>query len=306
MAKKEPSRLLPVILIVVVLIVAGVSAGLLYYFAHRSTGSSTLTVQLGYNATVNYIGFFGSGPQTGRVFDTSIYSVATNNVTYPKSLEFTMRSNASAYTPLPVHVGPNAPQSGYPLNGLSFISVVTGFWTGLLGLPGNRSSSISVPPSLGYGAPSPACYQTAPLAFTLPTQSVLSTAQFSSLYPGKTAVQGAEFPDPSYGWPVYIVSANATRVVVQNQPAVGWTASPSGWPVEVTAVNATTVSLQNELTPADVGLVTSHAATSVCGTNQYIVSAVNLGAGTYTQDFNKEVVGQTLVFVVTVVGIFPD
>jgi len=306
MASKEPSKLLPVVLIVVVLIVAGVGAGLLYYYNSRSTAHPRPEIQLGDNATVNYIGFFGSGPQAGRVFDTSIYSVATNNATYPKSLEFTMRANASAYTPLPVHVGPNAPSSGYPLNGLSFISVVTGFWQGLLGMPGNQTTSISVPPNLGYGAPVSSCFQNATLAFTVPVQVTLTTGAFSTTYPGKTAAQGTVFADPTYGWPVYVVSANSSRVVLQNQPTIGWSSTTGAWPVEVTAINATTISLVNELTPANAGLVVGHSSSSVCDASAFIVSAVNLGAGTYSKDFNKEVVGQTLVFVVTVVGVFPQ
>ena len=304
MPPKERSRLVPILLIVVVLVVAGVGAGLLYYFTHPSS-SSRLTVQLGDNATVNYIGFFGSGPQTGKVFDTSLYAVATNNATYPKSLEFAMRSNESAYTPLAVHVGPYAPSGGYSLNGLSFITVVTGFWQGLLGLPGNQSSSVNVPPALGYGAPDPSCYQNLTLTFAVPAMLTLTSSQFSTDYPGVTASQGAQFPNPTYGWPVYVVSANATRIVVQNQPRLGWTAHPNGWPVVVTAVNSTSITVTNELTSANAGLVAGHSSDTVCQSNQYIVSAVDPGAGTFTQDYNKEVVGQTLIFVVTIVGIFP-
>jgi hypothetical protein len=306
MAAKEPSRLVPVLLIVVVLVIAGIGAGLVYYFNHKSSGNPRLTIQVGYNATVNYIGFFGSGPQQGRVFDTSIYSVYTNNVTYPKSLGFLPHGNASAYTPLPVHVGPNAPQSGYSLNGLSFIEVVTGFWQGLVGMPGNQTTSITVPPSLGYGFPSASCYQNASISFSVPSLVTMTNSQFSSAYPGKTATQGTQFPDPTYGWPVYVLSANATSVVLQNQPTVGWSAKTGGWYVEVTAVNATTISLVNELNPSQAGLVSGTASTSVCGESTFIVSAINLATGTYTRDFNKEVVGQTLVFQVTVVGIFPD
>jgi len=306
MAPKEPSRLVPVLLVVVVLVVAGVGAGLVYYFNHKSSGSSRLTIHLGDNATVNYIGFFGSGPQQGRVFDTSFYSVATNNVTYPKSLEYSMRPNASSYTPLAVHVGPNAPQSGYPLNGLSFIEVVTGFWQGLIGMPGNQTTSIVVPPALGYGGASPSCFENASLSFTVPVVVTLTTAQFSSTYPGQTAAQGAQFPDPTYGWPVYVVSANSTRVVVQNQPTIGWSAKTGGWQVEVTALNSTTITLVNELNPSQAGLVSGTSSASVCGQTSFIVSAVSLATGTYTRDYNTEVKGQTLVFQVTVVGIFPQ
>ena len=307
MPAKERSTLFPILLIVAVLVIAGVGAGLLYYLTHPSSSSSRVTIQVGDNATVNYIGFIGSGAQYGKVFDTSFYSVAKNNVTYPKSLEFTMRPSAANYTPLPVHVGATSPSSGYSQYGLSFITVVTGFWQGILGMPGNQTTSIVIPPNLGYGPQSPDCFQNASLTSTLPVLRTLSTSQFASAYPGVSAAQGTEFRDPTYGWPVYVLSANSTVVVVQNQPTVGWSSTPStvGWPVAVTALNSTTITLTNELTPADAGLVLGHSTASVCSQTQYIVSAVNTASGTYTRNYNSEHVGQTLIFVVTIVDIFP-
>ncbi|MCI4360151.1 MAG: FKBP-type peptidyl-prolyl cis-trans isomerase, partial [Thermoplasmata archaeon] len=250
-----------IVLVVVVLIGGGAAAGFLYFHNLPASAASTTLVSLGDNVTVNYIGIFGSGPEQGKVFDTSLYSVATNNIGYPKSLSYHARGSLPAnYTPLAVHVGNNTPQSGYSLGGLSFIQVVTGFWQGLIGLPGNQSRSISVPPSLGYGPLNQGCVATKPITYTLPVVVTLTGAEFNKVYPGVTATTGAEFSDPHYHWSVVILSANATFVTVENLAHPGWTASPAGWPVVVTNVTSTAngtgaITLVNEIYPSQAGLL---------------------------------------------------
>ncbi len=151
MPEKKPSPW-PAIVLVLIVVAAGITGGaLLYYYVdHKSPSSSGVRVALGDNLTVNYIGIFASGPQQGRVFDTSEYSVALNNASWPKSLQYTSRGGyPTDYTPLGVYVGPNAPSSGYTIGNLTFSAVVPGFWQGLLGLPGNQTHYITVPPGPG-------------------------------------------------------------------------------------------------------------------------------------------------------------
>jgi hypothetical protein len=304
-----------VVAVIVILVGAGIGT-FLYYRSAPGHPPSVLTVQLGDNVTVNYVGLFGTGPQVGRVFDTSLYSVAFNDSSWPKSLQYAPRGTTlKAFSPLDVHVGPNTPSSGYSIGNLSFISVVPGFWEGLLGLPGNQSTAINVPQSLGYGPGDPSCYATEPLVQHLPVVVTVSRANFTSTYTGVTPQTGGTFTDPHYGWPDFVLSANQTSVTFENQPSVGTTASPAGWPVEVTAVNSSaggtgTITMENELTAADAGHVlgTLFTGTAPCSTgtsSTFIVSSVNLLNGTYTEDFNREVDGQTLIFLVTVVDILP-
>jgi hypothetical protein len=308
MAEPQRSSIGLIVLVVVVIVVAGVGAGVLYEYNHVKAAAPPFTVALGDNVTVNYIGMFGSGPQAGRVFDTSFYAVAINNVSYPKSLEFAYRGSEAAYTPLPVHVGPSG---SYSLDGLTFGPVVTGFWQGLLGLPVNRTQSISVPPDLGYGPVISTCLATSPLAFTVPVLNPLTPTQFTTDYPGVSAAPGTEFTDPTYGWNDLVLAANTTSVVVENLASLGWSVPKSSWPIVVTGLNATTITLTNELSPANNGLELGHSsATSACGTTRFVITTVNLGNETFTKlyDFeasgetiNAEIQGQTLVFLVTVV-----
>jgi len=306
MASPKPSRVLFVVLIVVVIAAAGAGAAVLYEVTKPKSPGSLLTVNNGDNVTVNYVGEFGSGPQTGRVFDTSIYSVALNNASYPKSLEYSLRSSVSAYVPLAVHVGKYAPASGYTIGNLTFNSVVTGFWQGLVGLPGNQTHTIVVPPGLGYGSLNQSCLRSVPLVSSTPVMTTVALDQFSKLYPNGTAMVGDVFADPTYGWNDSVFAVNATSVTIRALVSMGMKSSPDGLPFAVTAVNATTITLTSQLTPADSGLVLGHASTGLCDSTKFIVSAVDYTTVTLTENFNAEVQGETLDFIVTVIDIFPQ
>ena len=300
---------------IVAIVVGGGLAGYLYFKNRPASPPSVRVVALGDNVTVNYIGIMGSGAESGKVFDTSIYSVATNSIAYPKTLEFGLRGTAKNYTALPVHVGGNTPSSGFSLGGLTFIQTVTGFWQGLVGLSGTSTRAVVIPPALGYGPTNLACVATRPLSFSVPVLETMSLTQFAQRYPGVTAFQGTEFPDPHYAWPVLVLSENNSFATIENLPSLGATSSPAGWPVVVTAVDPTangtgSITLTNQLTPASAGLVLGHdyLGTGPCSSQsggRFIVSSVNLANGTYTENFNQEVQGQTLVFLMTVVDIFP-
>ncbi len=305
MAPPRPSRLVPILFVVLLIAGAGIATALLYEFNHPSPGAAVRTVAVGDNVTVNYIGSFGSTPQLGRVFDTSLYAVATNNVSYPKSLEFSYRGSASQYTPLGVHVGGSAPSGGYSINGVTFGSVVPGFWQGLLGLPVNHTAWVTFPASLGYGPVNPTCLATQPLSFTVPAVVSVAADAFATLYPGINATAGTEFTDPAYGWTDLVFSTNATAVVVEHLPPLGWTVPRVGWPQVVTGLSASTISITNRLTAANAGLVLGKVSgAGTCGNTQFIVSAVNTANGTYTENFNREVVGASLTFEVTIVRFY--
>ena len=304
MPASSPSFGFLAVLVVVVVIAAGVGAGLLYLHNHPAPAAGPTTVALGDNVTVNYIGLFGGGPQQGKVFDTSIQSVATNNASWPKSLEYTPR-NASGYTPLPVHVGP-APSSGYNVSGVTYLGVITGFWKALIGLAANQSRWYTFPASEGYGPLNASCVVSAPLVQAIPVVVSLTAKGFASAYPGITANAGLTFSDPTYGWSDTVLSANATAVVVGRLPYVGESVDPYGWSMVVTGVTSSTITLSSQLTPSSVGSVAGKIpGVTVCGESQFLVWSVNSATGLYSQNYNREVVGQTLTFVVTIVKILP-
>ncbi|HKV90625.1 MAG TPA: hypothetical protein VJQ43_05460 [Thermoplasmata archaeon] len=307
----EPSILPLVILVVVVVVGAGAAAGYVYLKSQPPASSGETLVQVGDNVTVTYIGVLGSGAEQGKVFDTSVYNVATNNATWPKALQFGFRGSASAYTQLDVHVG-NVGGANYTVNNYSFIQVVPGFWQGIVGIPTNVTHTVVVPPNLGY--PAAPCAVYLPLTFQVPVVATFGGTDFGKLYPGILATTGTAFTDPHYGWTVEILSANASSVTIENLAAVGGTSHASGWPVVVTSVNSTAngsgeITLVNQLSPSQAGTIGgTTSGTHSCGgasASRFIVTQVNLQNGTYTEDFNQEVGGQTLIFLVKVVNLFP-
>lgn len=311
MATISSTALLSIVLVVVV--AAGGLAGYVYYTERPMSPPVGQTVSLDDNVTVNYIGLFGSGPEAGKVFDTSIYSVATDPIGYPKSLDFQLRGDAKNYTPLPVHVGPNTPSSGYTLGNLTFIGVVTGFWQGLLGMPGNQTRTLVIPPSLGYGPESASCLVRAPLVFSVPIVQTYLGGYFLAHFPGVLAAPGAPFTDPEYGWSAIVLSANVSYVTIERLPEVGQVSYPHGWPQIVSSISPTAngsgnITVRNELTASGAGHIAGVNGTAPAGcpgaSSKFIVSAVDLVNGTYTEDYNQEVQGQTLIFQVSVVNIF--
>ncbi|HUZ79295.1 MAG TPA: hypothetical protein VMV28_01550 [Thermoplasmata archaeon] len=303
----------PLAVFMAIVIVAASGAGAyLYYHSKLSPTKPLLSVELGDNVTVNYVGYFGSGPQAGAIFDTSLWSVA-NNSNLKKSLEFANRGSQAAYTPLGVHVGPTAPSGGYVVHNTTFNTVITGFWKGMLGMTGNVSKWISIPPSLGYGNGQAGCYQSSPLVYTIPATNLIALSTFHTQYPNATAATGAQFADPQYGWTDFVLSANASWVVVQYHPTLGQLASPYGYPEQVTNIStasggAGTITLTSLLAPSQAGLVLGKlpsSASTVCSANKFIVSSISPATNTQVWNFNAEVMGQTLVFVVTVLNIYP-
>jgi hypothetical protein len=304
MAERKPSPVLTIVLVLLVIAAGGAGAAYLYSVNHRSPAPGPLTVQVGDNVTVNYVGLFAQGPQAGRVFDTSEYTVALNNLSWPKSLEYTSRGGApSDYTPLGVYVGPNPPSSD-TIGNLTFGGVVTGFWQGLLGLPGNRTQYVTVPPSLGYSFVNASCFVTQPLVTTTPVVVTLTPAEFRTTFGNATAVAGTVYPDPVYGWSDLVLSVNASTVTYENLPTLGMTVNPNGWPVTVSNLSTTTITLTSQLSPGQGGLVLGHTSGTTCGRSTFIVSSVNSANSTYVADYNSEVDGRTLIFIVTVIDIF--
>jgi len=305
MAETKPSAFWTIVLVLIV-VAAGIGgAAFVYYENHRPTPAGPLTVAVGDNVTVNYVGLFANGPQQGRVFDTSEYSVALNNISWPKSLQYQSRGGQPRdYTPLGVYVGSNAPSGGYTIGNTTFGGVVTGFWQGLVGLPGNRSQYVTVPPALGYSFVNASCFVTEPLTTTTPVVVMLGPSEFRTTFHNQTAVAGATYTDPVYGWPDLVLSVNSSTVTYENLPTLGMSVAPYGWSILVANISATTITLTSQLSPSQAGLVLGHAATDTCGTATFTISSVNVATGTYVADYNPEVNGRTLIFIVSVVDIF--
>ncbi len=304
----RPSYWPAVILIVVIVAVAGGVGVVLdhYLFAPPARGS-VLSIRAGDNATVNYIGVFTSGPQAGRTFDTNRYAISIDNVSWPKSLEFTPHGNQSAYTQLGVYVGASTPSGGYVVGNRTFGSVIPGFWQGMIGMTGNTTRLINISVANAYGPANPACFSPQPLVFTTPIYSTVPLATFESAYPSVSPTTGTTFPDPLYSWTDLVYSANATTVALQSLPTVGQTTHPFGLPYYVSGIANGTITVRSLLATGQAGTVLGHLGGSqtICSSSSFIVSSIDWTTNTMTWNFNREIYGQSLEFWVTVVDIFP-
>ncbi len=297
---EKPLSWTPVIIVAIIVVVASSAAGAYLYIVVNAPKSapSVLTVQEGDNVTVNYIGSFGSGIDHGKVFDTSLLNVAKDNASYPKAISFGFRGD-KGYTPLPAHVGPQSYGN--------YTSLITGFWTAMVGLKANQTITTVILPAQGYGNANPAKVVNFSLVQTLPMVTTYTPNQFGTSFSGIAAQTGAVFTDPHYQWQDEILSENSTAIVVEYLPTVGQVVHPYGWPILITNVSNTnsptgTITFQNELTSQDVG---KWKGTDWANNQPFFLSAVNVQAGTYTLDFNQEVQGNTLIFQITVFQILP-
>jgi len=286
-----------IVLIVVLMVSASSVAILLYSTNQTNTSPSSQTVAVGDTIKVDYTGRLADG----RVFDTSLYSVASNDALYPKSLSFSLRTQAQ-YTPLSFTVG-----SG---------QLIKGFDQGVVGMTVGETKVIEVPPDLGYGEMNVSKLATANLIDVLQVYYSLNYSNFNSIY-GSSPQNGSTVLDPVYGWDVNVMSTDqaADLVVVRNMPILDHeyavfgdptAEKPTGWYAKVTSIDSManggngTIQVHNLLTNEDAGHV---QGVSFSAGSKFIVDQVDEVAGTYRVNFNQEVVGVPLYFTVTVLEI---
>jgi peptidylprolyl isomerase len=291
------TSIIVIVLIVVLMVSASSVAVLLYSGSQTNEGPSSQQVVAGDTIEVDYIGRLADG----RVFDTSIWSVASNNALYPKSLSFTERPE-SQYTPLSFTVGAGL--------------VITGFDQGVLGMVVGQTKVIEVSPSEGYGEMNTSKLFTADLIDSQPVYVSMNASVFSSQYSSIPQI-GATVKDPLYGWDVNVISFDqqADLVVVRNMPQLGQSyavygdptaAKPTGWFAEVISVDSSAnggtgvIQVQNLLTDSDAGMI---QGVSTSNGSTFIVDQVDEAAGTYRMNYNNELVGVPLYFTVTLIKI---
>lgn len=265
-------------LIIAVIVVVGA-----YYVIFSPKPIPTMkTAQQGDTVFIDYVGYFGSD---NLVFDTSLRSVAADNATYPKAFSFTWRST---WQNLQFTIGDG--------------SVIKGFDDGVKGLSAGQTATVPVPSSVGYGPANPNLIFLHNLTETVPVRQTMNESAFQSYY-GQSAVSATNVSDPIYGWSATVAILNGV-VTVTNSPYPGEVVRPYGiWAADVLAINDTAnggigaITIHNHL---DSSMVDKLGAKAPNGQTFYL-SAVDSVDGTYSLNFNKQVVGRTLVFQITLV-----
>jgi FKBP-type peptidyl-prolyl cis-trans isomerase 2 len=304
---RDKQKILLAVLVAAIVLSVGAIGYVMYSERNVSSITSSRAIVAGDTVILNYIGMLPDG----RVFDTSLASVANNNALYPKSLTFTLKSNDS-YGPFTMIAGK------YGDGG-----TIKGFAMGVIGLHVNETKLIEVPPGEGYSV-DPTMIATVKLVQDIPATETFTVSQFKSAF-GTDPILMRTYTHFFWGWDVLVVDNTSGLVTLRYQPTVGEivypygnpnsASNPLGWPVVVEAFDpsgfggAGKVTIRHELTVADVYNI---KGVDVDG-KQFVVTAFDATNGTFEIDkidtqtgYNGELAGRTLFFEVTIVKINPS
>ncbi len=300
--------------IIVVVIIASSVAAYWYTQQKEEKGKAMMKVKVGDTVKVNYIGRFAEGNffDNGAVFDTSIESVANDDINYSKAYSFESRD---PYFPLEFKVGEG--------------EVVQGFDEGVLNMTVGETKNITVLPDDGYGMPDEDLRITINKTQSVPLYETISSQRFHELYPGQVLNETVSFKHYFWGWNVTIEWIDGNNVTILNNviPDINSTINVFGWetkichagegrillqhfPEENITLNMTKTgflakdidnqSINNALNNIiDQTTIFHNSSVSDIG----IVSSINEDKDTFTVDYNPEVVGKTLIFEVTLISI---
>lgn len=282
-----------VMILLFIVVIALVGAGAYAAYGAMSTIQESTepgqTVHVGDQINVDYIGMF----EDGTVFDTSIQSVAENNTLYPKSLSF---SATAPFNPLGFTVGEG--------------QMIEGFDRGVVGMGVNQTKVITINPDEAYGYSIEERIMTRDLSETFPVfEWITNYTSFEDTY-SIPAVLGTTVVNSNYGWnmTVYFVDPTSEDILMKNEPMVGEIIQLyDGWDSIVVSVDSSAnqgtgeIVVKHLLYPEDEGNIMSSDSYG-----QFFITDVDLTSGTMTLDYNREVVGKTLIFKITIVSIVPE
>ncbi|MBI5001527.1 MAG: FKBP-type peptidyl-prolyl cis-trans isomerase [Euryarchaeota archaeon] len=283
------TKVLSAIIIAIAIVLSSVTVSYVFVMdkPHQTITTSSLIVEDGDAVSVDYIGMFSDG----RVFDTSMKPVAENNAVYPKAISF---SSKGTYSPLNFTIG-----SG---------QMIAGFDAGVRGMRPNETKTITVSPDKGYGTPDPTKIVTRPLRMMAPVLEITYNESDFKTYYNVTATIGAHVVSNLWHWNATVQYVDPQGMVtVKNEPFIG-EAFPFGeglWKGKVISIDESAnggggiIIIEHQLSQSDVGKITGSDSEK----GPYIITGVDKAAGTFTIDFNREVVGKTLTFQITVLSI---
>jgi FKBP-type peptidyl-prolyl cis-trans isomerase 2 len=177
------------------------------------------------------------------------------------------------------------------------------FQAAILGMRIGDSKSMTLTPDQAYGNPDPTLVETRLLREEVVVTEEMNVTEFRDRFAGQPE-DGAIVRDLRWGWNVTVrVAGNI--VTTRNSPHLGEIVQVAGrWQAQVVAIDDAAnggkgaITVQHLLTAADV-----RAFVAEDDRGNFIVVALDESAGTYTVDYNAEVVGRTLLFEVTLKGL---
>ncbi len=262
---------------VIILVMVGVSVGLYEYMVYTNSPSKSVPiVKEGDKISVRYYGYIYYGGER-RVFDTNIEEVAKDNTTYPKTITYKWPSR---FEPLTFTVGDG--------------SMIKGFDEGVRGMKLNETKTIIVPPEKGYKfywdkVKNESYNQKVPVIENM------TLNQFYSRFTHANPVINGVYRDKMYGWNAIVlyVDPQENVVTIQNNPDENRDYYPIGdqsLVVHVDSVNGDVIRIHYIIKSTPI-LLPSGGIIDATYPDHFRIN------------FNQEVAGKTLYFVVTVVKI---
>jgi len=249
-----------------------------------------------------YIGNF----EDGRVFGTSVKSVADDDVSYPKSLSYTYPEDG-AFNPVLSTIGGGFVEPGAaPFFGM--VNKGKALESAILGMRVGETRVVALQPEEAYGLTNVSLLETRTLVETVPQYEEMSTITYSQRFSEEgPPFEGKSLKDPFWGWDVYVYYLNRTNdlVIIRHNPTPGMVVTPySQWNTLVENVDSAAnegvgeIRVRHQLSPEDADRVLGQSIHE-----KFIVTSVDPEAGTFVADFNDERVGKVLYLRITLLSI---
>jgi len=300
---RDPAKMVMALIVVAIVVAVG-AIGYVIYTRGGDSGEAQRTIVSGDIVTLDYIGTLPDG----RVFDTSILSVAYDDANYSKSLTFTLRDNDS-YEPFEMTAG------NYGSGG-----TIKGFALGVLGLQAGDQKTIEVAPEDGY-ALLPAMLTTFNVTDQVPITELMTVSQYRSFF-GVEPIELDVESHPFWEWDVLVAEVSGGFVTIKSQPTIGQSVypygnpnsetDPSGWEIRVVGYDPSAdggigeITIQNMVSAEDVynvmGTDSSDNAIIIWSFDE-VSQTFQVHSSDSDYGYNAEVSGRTLFFEVTIVKV---
>lgn len=289
-------------MIVLIAILAIVAYQTYVWSQEAPTGPSPEVVERTDTIEFEYVGSFSDG----RVFGTTIRSVAIDNVSYPKSLNYTYPSGGG-FSPVLSTIGGGFVEPG----AAEFFGMVNkgkALESGILGMRVGETRVVVLQPQEAFGLTNASLQETRSLVETLPQYEEMSTITYSQRFSEEgPPFEGKSLKDPFWGWNVNVIYLNRTNdlVVIRHNPTPGLIVTPyTQWNTLVESVDSSAnggigeITVRHQLSPEDAGKVAGKSPSE-----EFIVASVDPNTETFVADFNDERAGKVIYLRVTLLSI---
>ena len=262
---------------IVTVIMIGAGLGVYWWTSGGFGNENVKVIKEGDEISVWYYGYIYYGGER-RIFDTNIKEVAMDNTTYPKTLTYTWSGD---FKPLNFTVGDG--------------TMIKGFDLGVRGMKEGETRTIIVPPDQGYVF-SWKSVKNYSMEEDIPVIQSLPLDDFEERTGEQNPADNSVYKDKKYGWDLLVLEVKPTqnKVTVLNNPVEGEYYMPynnvTDFKVHVERIKNGMIHIRYVIGKLPILLPDGGLIDEVWD-------------GHFRINYNKEVAGKTLYFVVTVIKI---